>query len=132
MNNDKIEGIQINNITRIIIKGSSISFITLLILLFIFSAILTYTNVEESIILLATIIINTVSILIGSSIATIHLKKNGIVNGLIIGFIYMLLIYLISGILNSDFSLPFQSILLIVFGIMAGGIGGIIGVNIKW
>lgn len=131
MNNEKIEGFKVNNITKNILKGSAISFITLLVLLFVFSAVLTYTNVEESIIPIATIIINAVSILIGSSIATIHVKKNGITNGLIIGFVYMLLVYLISGIINSNFALQFQSILLILFGVISGGIGGIIGVNIK-
>lgn len=129
MNNEKQE--EFNNIAKILLKGSAISFVSLLILLFAFSAILTYTNIDESIIPIATIVINTVSILIGSSIATIHLKKNGILNGLIIGIIYMLLIYLISGIINSSFALELQAILLIAFGIIAGGIGGIIGVNIK-
>lgn len=131
MNNEKIENLNINNNIKSIMKGSIVSFISLLILLFIFSLILAYTNIEESIIPIATIIINTVSILIGSSIATIHLKKNGILNGIIIGFAYMLLIYLISGLLNSDFNLPIQSIVLIIFGIVSGGVGGIIGVNIK-
>lgn len=131
MNNEKIESLNIDNNIKVIIKGSIISFISLLIFLLIFSILLTYTNLEESTIPIATIIINTISILIGSSIATIHIKKNGIINGIVIGFIYMLLIYLISGILNSDFALPLQSILIILFGIIAGGIGGIIGVNIK-
>lgn len=131
MNNEKIESLNIDNNIKVIIKGSIISFISLLIFLLIFSILLTYTNLEESTIPIATIIINTISILIGSSIATIYIKKNGIINGIVIGFIYMLLIYLISGILNSDFALPLQSILIILFGIIAGGIGGIIGVNIK-
>lgn len=129
MNNEKQENIK--EIAKVILKGSGVSFVSLLILLFAFSAILTYTNVEEGIIPITTIVINAISILIGSSIATIHLKKNGIINGLMIGFVYMLLIYLISSILNNSFQLELQSILLIVFGIIAGGIGGIIGVNIK-
>lgn len=129
MNNEKQD--KIKDIAKVILKGSGVSFIFLLILLFAFSAILTYTNVEEGIIPITTIVINALSILIGSSIATIHLKKNGIINGLIIGFVYMLLIYFISAILNNSFQLELQSILLIVFGIIAGGIGGIIGVNIK-
>lgn len=132
MNNEKKENIKINNTAKVIIKGAVISFISLLILLLIFAAILTYTNVSEKIIPVATIVINAVSILIGSSIATIHLKKNGILNGVVIGAIYMFLIYIISGVLNNDFSLQLQSIMLIAFGIISGGIGGIIGVNIKW
>jgi len=131
MNNDKKEVLVINNTAKIILKGGVISFVCLVLFLLAFSAILTYTNVNEGLIPVVTIVINAVSILIGSSIATIHIKKNGILNGLIIGFIYMFLVYIISGTLNNNFSLQLQSILLIVFGIIAGGIGGIIGVNIK-
>lgn len=131
MNNEKLENLNIGNNIKSIIKGSIVSFVSLLMLLLIFSMLLTYTNIQESIIPIATIIINMVSILIGSSLATIHLSKNGILNGIIIGFTYMLIIYVISGILNSDFSLPIQSIILIASGILSGGIGGIIGVNIK-
>ncbi len=131
MSNDKKEVLEINNTAKIILKGGVISFVCLVLFLLVFSAILTYTNVNEGLIPVVTIVINAVSILIGSSIATIHIKKNGILNGLIIGFIYMFLIYIISGTLNNNFSLQLQSILLVIFGVIAGGIGGIIGVNIK-
>ena len=131
MNNEKREILEINNTAKVIIKGSIISFISLIILLLVFAVVLTYTNTSENIIPVVTIIINAVSILIGSSIATIHIKKNGILNGAIIGAIYMLLIYIVSVILNNSFHLQIQSIVMIILGIISGGIGGIIGVNIK-
>ena len=62
---------------------------------------------------------------------TSSIKKNGILNGGIIGLTYMLLIYLTSSILNSGFMLNIYSIFMIIIGIAAGMVGGIVGVNLR-
>lgn len=100
-----------------------------LILLFLFSIILTYTNISENTIAPVIIIITIISILIGSSMSTIKIKKNGIVNGGLIGFIYILTIYIISSIVKTGFALNMYSIIMIILSILAGMIGGIVGVN---
>ena len=114
-----------------IAKGVGISIISTIVLLLIFSIILTYTNVQEETINPVIIVITAISILIGSSIGNIKIKKNGLLNGAIIGGLYMLLIYLISSILNWNFSLTIQSIIFIAIGVIFGILGGIIGVNKK-
>ncbi len=81
-----------------IVKGLIISFITTLILLFIYATILTYTSLDESTIGPVIIAITGVSILAGSSIGAGSIKKNGLLNGGIIGLIYILLTYLSSSI----------------------------------
>ena len=88
-----------------ILKGVGISLLFTFILLIIFATILTYTNVSQSTINPVIIVITGVSILIGSSIGNIKIKKNGLINGGIIGGIYMIIIYLISSILNWKFGL---------------------------
>ena len=124
------DSLKTNNIFRIL-KGSLISIIFTLILLFVFSIILTYTNISESVITPVIIIISAISILIGSSISTMKIKKNGLVNGLLVGLIYMFFIYIVSSIINTGFALNTNSIIMILSGIVAGIIGGIVGVNIK-
>lgn len=119
-----------NNIMNIF-KGIVISFVLTLILLFFFSIILTYTNIDENTIAPVIIIITVISILIGSSVSTIKIKKNGIVNGGIIGLIYILTLYIISSLVETGFSLSMYSIIMIILSIIAGMIGGIVGVNIK-
>ncbi len=114
-----------------IFKGVSIALITTMLLLFIFAIILTYTNVSENTITPVIIIVTAISILLGSSIANISIKKNGLVNGAIIGGSYILILYIISSLLNWKFTLNMQSIIMIIVGIIFGMIGGIIGVNKK-
>lgn len=114
-----------------IVKGSITSIILTLVLLFIFSIIVTYTNVKESIISPIIIIITSISILIGSSISSLKIKKNGLLNGAIVGIIYILTIYILSSIMGIGFKVDINSILMIIFAIVAGMLGGIVGVNIN-
>lgn len=114
-----------------ILKGVGISLISSLLLLIIFAIILTFTNIPETVIGPVIIVLTAISILFGSSISNMKIKKNGLLNGGIIGGMYMLTIYLISSILNWDFTLNLEALIFIVVGIAFGILGGIIGVNKK-
>jgi putative membrane protein (TIGR04086 family) len=118
-----------NNMIINIIKGVGTALISTLILLIIFSVVLTYTSIQENTINPVIMIITAISILIGSTIGNDRIKKNGLLNGGLIGGLYILIIYLISSILNWKFSLNIQSIIMIAIGIIFGILGGIIGVN---
>lgn len=117
--------------TKCIFKGVGISFLLTMVLLFVFSIILTYTNVSECVITPVIIIVTVISILFGSSISTIHIKKNGMLNGGLVGAVYLLIIYLISSLLNWKFAISLQSVIMIFTGLLFGLVGGIIGVNKK-
>lgn len=124
-------GIKMEKTMTNIAKGVGISLLTTFILLIIFAALLTYTQMSETIINPVIIVVTAISILIGSSIGNIKIKKNGLVNGALIGGIYIATIYLISSILNWKFGLEVQSIIMIAVGMIFGILGGIIGVNKK-
>lgn len=117
-----------NNIKKII-KGSVISIAITLIGLVIFASLLTYTSIAESTIPAATIIITIISILIGSSMCMSTVKKNGIINGILIGLIYISFIYILSSVIEGTFALNLKSIIMIIGAVIAGAVGGIIGVN---
>lgn len=115
----------------IILKGSLISIIATIVLLMIFAAVLTYSNINESSMPTVIIVVTALCILVGSQITTSKIKRNGIVNGALVGAIYILALYLISSIISKDFSLNIYSIIMMATSILIGGIGGIIGVNKK-
>lgn len=118
-----------NNVITSIIKGVIIAFLFTIFALIIFSIVLVYTNISEQTIAPVIITVTGISILVGSSIATRKLKNNGLLNGATIGFIYMMILYLISSIANSDFSITSLTIIILLAGIIGGIIGGVIGVN---
>ena len=127
MNNIKVE--KSNNGIIKIFKGIIFSFAITLISIFIFSVILTYTDISEKIIPIIIILITFISILTGTMMGIRKINKNGMLNGGIIGGVYVILLYLISSILNTGFTVNIYTILMIVAGIISGIIGGIIGVN---
>ncbi len=129
--NKVLDNANYNSNMFIIIKGIVISFITTLVAIFILSAVLTYSNLSEELISPSIITITALSILIGTSISTIKLSKNGILYGGVIGLIYILFLYIVSSITSVGFGLNPQSIIMIIASIIAGMIGGIVGINIK-
>ena len=112
---------------RGIIKAYSLS----IVLIFILSICISTTSLKESIIRPAVIIISGFSILIASIFLANDKKEKGLINGAIIGVIYMFILYVISSFALWDFSVSQNSITMIFVGIVSGIIGGIIGVNFK-
>lgn len=119
-----------NKALKNILKGTIIAFMTTLVAFLVFALLLTYTNISEETIFPVVVVITGISILLGSSLGNLKIKKNGIINGGFIGLIYMLLLYFVSSCFIGNFSLNVNSIILIIAAILAGMLGGIIGVNV--
>ena len=112
-----------------IIKGSIFAIIISFILLLIFAMLLCYTNLPESTMLPVILVTTGISILIGSMISTRKIRKNGILNGGMVGTIYIIVLYLISSLFLAGFNLTLNSFIMLIVGVITGMIGGIIGVN---
>ena len=120
-----------NNSLVNILKGVGISILFTVICLTIFACLLTYTSLSEDLIQPVVIVVTGISILFGSLIVTRKLSKNGILNGIIIGLIYVFLIYIISSVVNNgNFALNLGAIIMMLISVICGAIGGMIGVNI--
>ena len=118
-----MENIGNNHIISNIIKGVLISFLFTIISLTIFAILLVYTNLSEGIIQPVIITLTGISILLGSSIITRKIKKNGMFNGAIIGISYILTIYIISSLLSSNFTITISSAIMILVGLICGILG---------
>ena len=126
---ERKEDLKINNTFLMILKASAISIGITLILLLIYSIVLTYTNIKENTMSPIIITITGISILIGSSYGIRKIKKMGIINGGLIGFTYIFTIYLLSSITQTGFGFNIYSILVMAVSIILGMLGGVIGVN---
>ena len=117
------------NIVRVV-KGSIFAILITTIFLLIYAILLTSTNISENTMTAVVITVSGVSILIGSSISSFKIKKQGIINGALVGLIYITALYLLSSIIFVGFELNLSSIIMIIVSIITGMIGGIIGVNL--
>ena len=61
--------------------------------------------------------------------AVIKIKEKGMVNGALVGLIYILILYLLSSIFSTGFGVNGYAFSMILFNVIIGMIGGIIGVN---
>ncbi len=118
------------NKLKIIVLGIIFCYVTTFVLLFLYSALLAYTKIPESTIPSCLFAIGMLSVFLSSSITVIKMKKSGLKNGGIIGLCYILILYLMSSIGEGSFALTGYSIATIIFYILTGMLGGIIGVNL--
>ena len=120
-----------NNSVVKVIKGSAIAIILTLIFLSIYAALLSATNISETTMVPVVLVITGISILIGSSMSTVSIKSQGMLNGFLVGLIYMAVLYIITSIMLVGFEFNLNSVIMLIVGAVTGMIGGVIGVNIK-
>ncbi len=126
---EKVENFN-NNLFINILKGILISFVITAILFLLFSVLLSFTSLSENTITPVIVVITGISILAGSSITCIKIKKRGLIIGGLIGFLYFSLLYLVSSILSNNYSVNLNSLIMLSISCFSGIIGGIVGVNI--
>ena len=116
---------------KLFFKETIFSVLLSILLIFALSIVISKTTVSENVIIPGIIVISSFSIMFGSIRVSRKRERNGMVNGTILGLIYMGSMYIISSIILKDFSITANSIIMVTFGIICGGIGGILGVNFK-
>lgn len=114
-----------------IFKSTLFAYLFTIISFAILSVILTFSNLSDSFIPTAVVIVSIVAILLGSSIASLNSRSHGWLIGLLVGLTYFLVLYFISSLLISGFSININSIYLALGMAFTGIIGGIIGINRK-
>lgn len=114
-----------------ITKGTLIALCTSLVLVLVFAFILKFTNISDSVINPINQVIKGVSIFLGVFIGLKKCKELGLVSGLLIGFIYTLLAFVVFSLLSGSFVFDITLLTDSVFGAVIGAICGIISVNIK-
>jgi putative membrane protein (TIGR04086 family) len=114
-----------------VLKGILAAYIITIPAFMLFALILANTDYSQKLITPAVVITTIISVLTAGSISTRGLKNKGWLNGSIVGFLYMLILYLSSSLIYRNFVIDKYVVTMVVIGILTGAIGGIIGINIK-
>ena len=114
-----------------VIKGCLFAIVFSIILLTIYALLLANTTIAENTMMPVVLTITGISILIGGTISSRKMKKNGLIYGGIVGLVYVLSLYLASSVSMVGFSLSANSFIMLGVGVITGIIGGIIGVNMS-
>lgn len=114
-----------------ILKSLAFALVLTAILLLIVAALLTFTPLKEDKIPILNTIIMILSIVLGSIRLAFKVEEKGWLNGGLIGILYFLLLVLINFIFIKPFIFDIYTIGKFFICLIAGIIGGMIGVNIK-
>ncbi len=120
-----------NSLIKYVAKGVLIALCTSLVLVLVFAFLLKFTNISDSAIAPVNQVIKGISIFLGVFIGLKKCKELGLVSGLLIGFVYSIMAFLIFSILSGTFVFDITLLTDSVFGAVIGAICGIISVNIK-
>ncbi len=114
---------------KVFLKNLLLSIIISLILIIVFSVLMSKTNINDNLLNPIIIGIVTFSLLVSAFNMSRCKKEKGIIFGSLLGIAYIVVLYLISSFAMLDFSVSINSLIFIILGILGGAIGGIIGVN---
>jgi len=114
-----------------IFKGLAVSYIITFAMILIISLLLTYTSFKESTIPIINTIAMIGSIVCGSIYLTLNTGEKGWLNGMLIGFLYFLILLILNKTFVKTFSFNVYSFSKLMISLVTGIIGGMIGINLK-
>lgn len=114
-----------------VLKGLGYSYVITLVMLLIYNLLVTFTSVSGSSIAMATAFITTISSACGGFYASKNIKEKGLIYGLIVGVLYIFCLILVVYLAKDTFKFDIDLVYKVLLTSLAGGIGGVLGVNFK-
>lgn len=117
--------------TNHVLKGLGYSYILTLATLLIYNLVLTFTSLSGDSIAAASSSITTASAAFGGFYASKRIKEKGLIYGLVVGLMYIICLTLIVFLAKDNFAFEMNILYKVLLVSLAGGIGGVLGVNFK-
>lgn len=114
----------------VVLKSSLVAVILTLVCFMLFAIIIKVGGMQETIIPPVVQVVRTLSIALGGFIAARGSQKMGWLKGAITGLVYIIWAFIISSLFGNNIVLGSVVLSDSLLGIVAGAVGGIIGVNL--
>ena len=114
-----------------IFKGLGYAYIITLACLLTYNLLLTFTNMSTNSIAMATSAITTASAAFGGFYASMKIKEKGLLYGIVVGLVYILCLMIVVFLAKDSFTFELTTAYKVLLTSLAGGIGGVLGVNFK-
>lgn len=103
--------------------------ITILCLI-VFAIIMSFTEVSNQVFSVYYLVVTSVSIVYGAMYSAKKNNRKGWLVGILVAVLYMLALYLVSGIFFGDFSMDSKDLLRLALALLVGALSGMLGINI--
>ena len=117
--------------TNYMLKGLGYAYILTLVALLIYNAVLTFTSVSGNTIAIMSSVITTASAALGGFYTSKNVNEKGLIYGLGVGFMYIVCLILVVFLAKDDFMWGMDLVYKAIVVSLAGGVGGVLGVNFK-
>ena len=114
-----------------VVKGVLVGLCVALVGILLFAFLLRFTNISDKLITPVNQVIKGVSIFMGVFLGLKKHKANGLLSGLLIGFLFTVVAFLVFSLLDGAFVFDKTFLSDLIFGTIIGSICGIICVNLK-
>ena len=111
-------------------KGVFRSTIITVFLLVVLAAIMSMRELTNSVISVYYLVVTCLSIIYGAIYAARKNNKKGWLVGMLVAFLYMVIIYLISAIFFKDTSITMKDFIRFVLALVVGTLSGMLGINL--
>lgn len=113
------------------LKGLGAAYALTVLVFIVYAVILTYTDISEKNIDTVVMVTTVVSVLLAGFDSARCAEKRGWLYGILSGIIYVSIMFIIGFCVVPDYTLTYENLMMLVLGICGGGLGGIIGINMK-
>lgn len=119
------------NTIAVIGEGILLAFVISILMIILYGILLAITPLSEATLTTAVMIITMASIALSSVYAAVKIESNGWLNGMIIGFIYMIILFFLGLLFKTNDGFNKYVLFRIFMGVVVGMLSGIIGINLK-
>lgn len=120
-----------NKLFPVVLKGVLVGLCVALVGILLFAFLLRFTSISDKFISPVNQVIKGVSIFAGVFLGMKKHKTNGLLSGLLIGFLFTVVAFLVFSLLDGAFVFDKTFLSDLIFGTIIGSICGIICVNLK-
>ncbi|MDO4300697.1 MAG: TIGR04086 family membrane protein [Clostridia bacterium] len=112
-------------------KGILISYIITMLVFIIFALLITYTDISEKHIGTVIRITTAIVCILSGFITAGSANKGGLIWGIISGISYVIIMCIVGYLLLPDYSITSKLIVSLMLAVAGGGLGGVVGINLK-
>lgn len=120
-----------NKVLISLTKGTILAYIITTCVFIIYGILLTYTDTTEENMQMIVMITTVVSVLISGFVVARGVNSKGLIYGMVSGLIYAIIMIMIGLCVLPSIKFSFKLIMILILSICGGGVGGIIGINLK-
>lgn len=121
----------VNNSVKHLIIGVLMGFAITAIILLGYAMLITYTDISERSLHMVVAVATILSVLVAGFDAARGAGQRGWLWGMGAGFVYIAVLAIIMAVLLPTFTIDGRTVLILCLAIVGGGIGGIMGINLK-